>query len=317
MTMTKKIYTSGYLKVTDGHELYYEGWGNPKGFPILFIHGGPGSGSASPRYKKWFDPRTQNVIFYDQRGAARSRPFASIKANTTDKLVEDIERLLDHLGLHKVMLFGRSWGCTLALTYAIRHTERVSGIFLSALFLGDKNAIDYYTRGGVRQHFPEAWDRFIKNVPKKCRKDPTSYYLRQMLSTNKLTRKKYCFEWAYYEISIAALEMKPETISAFMKDLSYESLSVLEAHYVKNNCFLPNDYILNNAKRLSNIPITLLHGRYDAVCPPIQAWELKQRIPHLDLHFNIGGHVIFGKDYDQRLIHGVKTLIRKIKKIAP
>ncbi len=309
-----RVFNKGYLPVSDGHSLYFECWGNPRGFPILFVHGGPGSGSSSPRYKKWFEPNKHMVIFYDQRGAARSRPFASVIANTTPKLVRDINQLLDHLKLDRVLLFGGSWGSTLALTYAIQNPNRVWGIFLRALFLGDKAAVDHYIRGGLRHHFPDRWERFLSFVPLASRKDPTAYYLKKMLSKNRNERKKFCFEWAYYEMSVVALEMPEKLILKYLKELNYKSLSTLEAHYMKHNCFLPKDYILRNAKKLQSVPITLFHGRYDVICPPNQAWELKKQIPHMRLTYDIGGHIIPGPEEDRKFRREINRLVGEIKR---
>lgn len=306
------VFRKGYLPVTDGHSLYYECWGNPRGIPVVFLHGGPGAGSSSPRYKRWFDPRQQMVIFFDQRGSARSKPFASIHENHTQALVDDITRLMDHLEVGKALLFGGSWGSTLALTYAIQNPKRVSAIFLRALFLGDRRAVDHYIRGGLRYHFPDKWDRFVSFVPPSKRKDPTAYYLKKMLSRNASERRKHCYEWARYEMSVVALKMTEAQVEKYIKELNYESLSTIEAHYMKNDCFMPKDYIIKNVRKLKDIPITLFHGRYDVICPPEQAWELHRKLPHMKLQFDIGGHLIPGAAEDRKFRREVRKLVQSI-----
>lgn len=285
----KKPYASGYLKVPEGHELYYEGFGHPLGAPILSLHGGPGGGFTD-RSKKLFDPKRHNVVFFDQRGAGRSRPFASIEANTTRKLLDDVDRVLDRFALNRVILTGASWGTTLALAYAIRRPERVAGLLLSALFLGDREAIRHYVGGGLKTHFPDRWERFIGQVPPRHRTDPSRYYLSRMLKGDERARERYCYEWAYYEMSVVSLHIEHAKILEYMREFSYRSLAPLEAHYMANGCFLPRNHILDNVHRLAHIPITLFHGRYDVICPPSQAWELKKRHGRTRLEFYPGGH---------------------------
>ncbi len=280
---------SGYLSVGDSHQIYYEAYGNPKGLPVLFVHGGPGAG-FSDNDKDFFDFKKQFVIFFDQRGSGFSKPFASTKQNTTDHLVKDMNKLLDLFKIKKVFLFGGSWGSTLSLIYAIRNPKRVSGMLLRGIYLSTKKENNHYLGGGVAASFPENWERFLSLVPKSQRKNIAKYYLSKMQSKNKTIRKKHCFEWAYYEISIAKLYISPEQVKEYMKDYSYESLSPLEAHFISNGCFIPENYILKNIKKLKNIPLTILHGRYDAICLPSIAYALHKSLPHSKLQFLTAGH---------------------------
>lgn len=312
MSFRRKPYVSGHLRVTDGHELYYEGFGNPRGTPIVFLHGGPGGGFTDSS-KRLFDPKRHNVIFFDQRGAGRSRPFASIKANTTPHLLEDIDAVLALFGLDRVVLVGGSWGTTLALAYAIRRPERVAGLLLGALFLGDRDAISHYIGGGLKTHFPEHWERFIGRVPPRRRTDPARYYLEKMLSGNEKERETFCFEWAYYEMSVVSLHIEHKGILAYMKEFSYRSLAPLEAHYMANACFLPPNHILANVHRLSRIPITLFHGRYDVICPPSQAWELQKRHGRTRLEFYTGGHYENSPQRRDAFKKGLAELIAKTR----
>lgn len=287
-----KPYKSGRLDVGDGHKIYYELCGNPKGKPVLYLHGGPGSG-VSPDARRFFNPRKYNVVLFDQRGAGKSTPFATLQNNTTWKLVGDINRLLNHLGIKKVCIFGGSWGSTLALVYAIKNPHRVAGMVLRGIWLCEKEDNEYYIGGGVSNFFPEAYERFISNVPKRLRRNAGSilgYYAQKMKSKNKKVRSKFIYEWARYEMSIFRLNMTEKAIKESMKDGHYKSLSPLESYYVKNMCFLPDNFILKNALRLRKIPVTIVHGRYDMICRPILAWKLHKALPRSKLYFTISGH---------------------------
>ncbi|MDE2292666.1 MAG: alpha/beta fold hydrolase [Elusimicrobia bacterium] len=285
----RRPYRKGRLPVGDGHELYYEGWGNPKGVPIVSLHGGPGGGFTD-RTKRLFDPRRHNLVLFDQRGAGRSRPFASVRANTTAHLVRDTDKVMDLFGLERAVLTGGSWGTTLALAYALSRPRRVAGLVLCSLFLGDADAIRHYIGGGLRTHFPDRWERFLSLVPARHRRNPSAYYLSRMRSKDPRVSERYCYEWAYYEMSVVSLDVPHETVLKYMKEFSYRSLAPLEAHYMANGCFLPRGHILKNARRLSRVPTALLHGRYDVICPPVQAWEFKRRHGNVDLSFYPGGH---------------------------
>ncbi len=287
-------YRHGYLDVGDGHSLYYELCGNPKAKPVLFIHGGPGQG-CSPNSRRFFNPKKWNIILFDQRGAGRSKPFASTKANTTWKLVSDIRKLLQFLKIGKVFLFGGSWGSTLSLVYAIKHPETVTGILLRGVFLGRKWDMYYTFGGGAEEYFPDSWERFASKVPKGIRGNSSKlmrYYYQKMLSKNKAVARKYAFEWSRYELSMLKLSMPEKAIKAVMKEYNYISLATLECHYMVNKCFLPENYILKNAHRISSrkIPVSIVQGRYDILCPPIQAWLLHKAIPKSKLVLLPGGH---------------------------
>ncbi len=260
MTNTNKLesYKQGFLEVTNQHKLYYELYGNPKGIPVIFLHGGPGSG-FSDKDKTFFDKRRYNVLLFDQRGSSRSVPFGSIKNNTTQDLVEDIDRILDYLSFDKVYVFGGSWGSTLALVYAIHHPERVQGLILRGIWLANKYAIDHYIGGGIKEYFPDVWERFAKLVKKG--ESPAKYYLEQMLNADQETSDKYAYEWAYYEMSFYTIR-KISGTDEILKTFSYKSMAILEAHFIANNCFLPEDFIMQNIDKIKNIKTAIVHGRY-------------------------------------------------------
>lgn len=279
-------YQSGYINVSHGHELYFELYGNPNGIPVVFLHGGPGAGFGD-KDKKFFDANRYNVLFFDQRGTSRSKPFGSIENNTTQLLVEDINTLLDHLNFEKVYVFGGSWGSTLSLVYAIHHPERVLGLIIRGIWLANRYALDHYIGGGIKEFFPDVWDRFERLVPKG--ENPVNYYLRMMTSDDTEISDKYAYEWAYYEMSFYTINKITDT-EEVLKTFSYKSMAILEAHYIKNNCFLSEDFIMKNIDKIKDIKTAIIQGRFDFICPPIQAFRLHAGLNNSKLNIETAGH---------------------------
>ncbi len=302
-----RTFDSGYFPVSDGHSLYYERYGNPQGKPVLFLHGGPGA-CCTKKDKRFFDPDTFDVLFFDQRGAGKSKPYGSIEANTTQKLIADIECLLRHFSRERVILFGGSWGTTLALVFAIQRPEMVSGMLLSGIFLGHRESIRHYLGGGVKPFFPEVWQRFISHVPRGCRRDPVDYYFQQMLSEDVATREKYFYEWSYYEVSIAKLAISHRQRETFMREISYRATSMLEAWYMKNDCFLEENYILRNAGRIPPVPVSIIHGRYDMICTPRQAFQLHRKLKNSVLHMMKAGHSSKEKSVTRKVVSEMQRI---------
>lgn len=298
-------YKSGYIDVSDGHSLYFELYGNPNGIPVLFLHGGPGAG-FSEKDKQFFNKRIYNVIFFDQRGSSRSKPFGSIKNNTTQDLVSDINEILDYLGFDRIFVFGGSWGSSLALVYAIHHPERVKGLIIRGIWLANKYGLEHYINGGIKEFFPDVWERFAKHVPEG--KNPVAYYLDRMLSDDKKVSDKYAYEWAYYEMSFYTIN-KMEDPDEILKTFSYKSMAILEAHYINNNCFLPEEFIMNHVDKIKNINTSIVQGRYDFICPPSQAFRLHSSLEKSTLHVTNAGHA--STDVDTK-----KTLIRELRRIT-
>lgn len=292
-----KTYNKGYLHVGDKHYIYYELSGNPRGKPVIFIHGGPG-GECRNDDKRFFNPRIFNIITFDQRGSGKSKPFASIKDNTTFKLVEDIKKLLDFLCIKKVILFGGSWGSTLSLVYAIKYPETVKAMVIRGIFLGTKEENDYFAYN-AKYTFPEAWEKMISLVPMNKRNNIMEYYYTMIKSRNS---KKYALAWATYELSVFKLKYSKEKVNEILKKIKYKAFSLIELHYLTHNCFLPKDYILNNANRLRNIPITIVQGRYDKVCPPSSAHNLHKKIPNSRLTYTIAGHSASDEETEKILV---------------
>lgn len=307
-----KPYKTGFLKVGDGHSLYYELCGNPKGKAVLFLHGGPGGG-LQKKDRQYFNPKKFNVILFDQRGCGRSKPFASVKANTTGHLVADIRRLLAHLGIEKVFLFGGSWGSTLALAYAIKYPQSVAGMLLRGIFLASKSDINYYIDGAVKEMFPEARERFLSIVPKKNRKNPEAYYFKKILNGSKAEREKFAFERTYYESKISALKQDEKRLMKKLKRWKYLPFALIASKYAANNCYLENNYILKNAGKLSKIPTTIIHGRYDLVCSPSSAYKLHKKIEGSKLIYTTAGHLSSEKETQEALVKEMNRMGKQTK----
>jgi len=300
-----QAYKSGHLDVSDGHALYYELYGNPKGIPVLFLHGGPGAG-FSEKDKQFFHKGRYKVIFFDQRGSSRSTPFGSIEHNTTADLVADINRILDFFQVEKVYLFGGSWGSTLALVYAIHHPHRVLGMVLRGIWLANNYGLEHYMNGGIREFFPDVWERFAKLVPEG--ENPVSYYLDKMQSGDEKESDRYAYEWAYYEMSFYSIN-KMSDPAEILHTFSFKSMSILEAYYIHHRCFLPEDFIMKNIKAISSIPSSIVHGRYDFICPPVQAFRLHSGMDRSDLHITNAGHA--STDLENK-----RALVRELKRIT-
>jgi proline iminopeptidase len=309
----RKPYRKGYFGVGDGHELFYALFGNPKGVPVLFVHGGPGAGCSSISYR-YFDPKKFNILTVDQRGAGKSRPYASLRTNTTQKLVSDFRKFLKFLRIKKTFLFGGSWGSCLSLCYAIKYPQTVLGMVLRGIYLGSRYENEYFLKGSARTHFPEVWERFVSFVPKRLRNNPAPFYWRMMNSKNAKTSYKFCHEWALYETSMLKLKYDLGRAKKEVHGKWVVSLAKLEAKYLMNDCFLPANYILRNAHRIANIPCSLVHGRYDFVCTPDMAYRLHKALPKSKLHFVIAGHSMSDPEIVSMLMKEMKLMGRKAPK---
>lgn len=283
------IIEKGLLEVSNLHKIYYEVCGNINGDCYLFVHGGPGAG-FSENDKRFFDFKNHKVIFFDQRGSSKSLPFGCIEENNTQNLVDDINTLLNHLNIAEVNIFGGSWGTTLSLVYAILNPERVNSLLLRAIFLGDKKSIDHFVNGGIKDKYPKEWNRFKNNVPLHSSQKIAEYYLSQMLNGTDEDKEFYCYEWAFYEISIFKRNLSDEEIDAIIKQIPYHSLSILEAHYLSNNCFIEENFIIKNTDKLGNIPVTIIHGENDLICPMEYAQELHDKLNNSVLYIEDAGH---------------------------
>jgi proline iminopeptidase len=271
------------LKVSGGHEIHFEECGNASGKPVVLIHGGPGGG-ANPTMRRYHDPSRYRIILFDQRGCGRSTPHASIEANTTWDLVEDMERLRQHLGIERWQLFGGSWGATLALAYAESHVPRVTEMVLRGIFLLRSAEIDWFYRSGCNWLFPEAYADFLKPIPPAERGDLLRAYYRRLTSSDRRVQIEAARAWSVWEGSTLSLLQDAERLRLFSTDNYAIAFARIECHYFINGGFLEHDsQLLSNAPRLRRIPCTIVHGRYDVVTPVKNAYDLHLAWPESDL----------------------------------
>jgi proline iminopeptidase len=275
-------YVSDYLQVSELHSLYYELCGNPQGIPVFVLHGGPG-GSCSPYMRRFFDPKRFHVILHDQRGAGKSKPFAEIKENTTQYLVEDIERLRKHLNLGQIILFGGSWGSTLSLAYAETYPQQVAGMVLRGIFTATKAEIDHFYHGGVKNFFPETYDQFITEFPDSEQQYLPGYLLSLLQDPDPTQRVKFARIWAAYEIKLSKLYLSEDNLQETLAGFNPYAFALIENYYMANNCFLEEQQLQNNLYIIKDIPLTMVNGRYDMICPPITAYILHEKLPQSKL----------------------------------
>lgn len=270
------------LKVSDLHTIVYEQVGNPNGRPALFLHGGPGVG-ISPDYRRFFDPDYYRVVLVDQRGAGRSTPHADIRENTTDAIVGDLEALREHLGIEDWIVMGGSWGSLLALYYAIQHPGSIAGIIIRGIFLGRQFEIDWIHKpNGAALIYPEEWERYTTLVPGA--ENIVEAYCKLLGSDDAAVAREAAVAWTRWEGSMVTLFPDPDALNDSLNSPSALSIAHIESHFTAHNFFLESDnYILDNAAVIADIPMTIVHGRYDTICPPISAWELHKALPNSNL----------------------------------
>ena len=283
---------TGHLEVGDGHRLYWELSGTPDGKPVVFLHGGPGGGS-SPAHRRQFDPARYNILVFDQRGAGKSTPYASLEANTTWHLVEDIETLRAHFGIDQWMVFGGSWGSTLALAYAETHPERVTELVLRGVFLFDPHEVDWlYKNGGASSLYPEAWDDFVAPIAKCERDDLVAAYQRVLTGDDEAAKLVAAKAWSKWEAVTVTLLPSAETEEHFTDPAVAIAVARIENHYMANHGWLEEGQLLRGAVKLRAIPGVIVQGRHDCCTPPVAAWALKQAWPEVELNIvPDGGHL--------------------------
>jgi proline iminopeptidase len=276
-------YDRGHLAVSKIHTLYYEQCGNPKGQPVVFLHGGPGGGLI-PDYRRYFDPTAYRIVLFDQRGAGDSTPHANLEDNTTWHLVSDIERLREHLGIEGWQVFGGSWGSTLALSYAQTHPDRVRQLVLRGIFLCRPKEIRWFYQQGASAIFPDVWEEYVRVIPESERDDMISAYYRRLTSDDESVRLEAARAWSIWEGSTSKLFPDPNLINKFGEAQQALSLARIECHYFMNNAFFETDnYLIENVEKIRHIPAVIVQGRYDVVCPMMSAWELHRAWPEAEL----------------------------------
>ena len=271
---------TGMLELDGLHRMYWEQSGNPAGRPVLFLHGGPGAGSA-PAHRRFFDPTHYRIVIFDQRGAGRSTPLGELRDNTTPHLVADIERLRAHLGIERWLVFGGSWGSTLALAYGEAHPERCAGLILRGIFLCRNSEIAWFLYG-LRNLFPEAWHAFSGAIPENERGDLLAAYYQRLTDPDPKVHMPAARAWSIYEGSCSTLLPSAETVAYFAGDVVALGLARIEAHYFRHDIFLPENSLLNNIVRIRNIPGVIVQGRYDAVCPIVSADDVHRAWPEAE-----------------------------------
>lgn len=276
-------HSTGFLPEDGGHNIYWEECGNPDGKPILFLHGGPGIG-VLPYHRSFFDPQRYRIVLFDQRGCGKSRPFSSLENNTTWDLVRDIERLREDLKIDKWVVFGGSWGSTLALTYAIKHAERVEGLILRGIFLCRPQEIDWYYQSGADKIFPDLWEYYSAPIPIEERANFVRAYYKRLTSEDPEVRKAAAQAWSGWEGSTSKLRFDPSLFASFTADEQADSIARIECHYFVHNTFFDTDnWILENIQAIRNIPGVIIQGRYDIPCPIWSAWDLHRAWPEAKL----------------------------------
>jgi proline iminopeptidase len=276
-------YDRGRLPVSPLHTINYEQAGNPEGTPAVFLHGGPGGGIV-PDYRRFFDPEAYRVVLFDQRGSGDSTPHASIEENTTWHLVADMEKLREHLGVERWLVFGGSWGSTLALAYAQTHPERVSALVLRGIFLCRPKEIRWFYQEGASWLFPDVWEEYLKVIPEDERADMVSAYYRRLTSDDERVRLEAARAWSVWEGSTSKLYFDYDSIERFAEPEFALAFARIECHYFMNNAFFETDnYLIENVGKIRHIPAVIAQGRYDVVCPMRSAWELHRAWPEADL----------------------------------
>jgi proline iminopeptidase len=273
-------YETGMLAVGGPHQLYWEQVGRADGVPVVFLHGGPGAG-ANPTHRRFFDPAHYRAVIFDQRGSGRSRPLGEIKDNTTPHLVEDIEALRRRLNIERWIVFGGSWGSTLALAYAEAHPQRCMALALRGIFLCRKPEIDWFLYG-IRNVYPEQWRIFAEHIPQAERGDLLTAYHKRLIDPDPAIHMPAARIWSTYEGACSTLLPSPETVAAFGSDVMALGLARLEAHYFLNGIFLPENSLLENVGRIRSIPAVIVQGRYDMVCPALSADDLHRAWPEAE-----------------------------------
>jgi len=278
-------FRTGHLRVSDVHEIYFEESGNPDGKPAVFLHGGPGGGT-DPKMRTFFDPRVYRIVLFDQRGCGKSRPAASLVDNTTWHLVADMERLREHLGIKRWLVFGGSWGSTLALAYAQTHPDRVTELVLRGIFLIRKWEIDWFYQNpdGAGALYPDLWQQYVATIAPAERSDMVRAYYKLLTSDDPKIVREAAKTWSVWEGATSFLRLNPDYVAKFQEDEYAAAFARIECHYFINQGFFATDnQLIENVGKIRKIPTVIVQGRYDVICPVKSAWDLHCAWPEADL----------------------------------
>jgi proline iminopeptidase len=291
------------LKVSDLHELHLEQSGRPDGEPVVFVHGGPGAGTT-PKQRQFFDPSTYRIVLFDQRGCGRSTPHASLEQNTTWDLVEDMEKIRIHLGIDRWVVFGGSWGSTLALAYAESHPDRVSALVLRGIFMLRPHELRWFYQEGASFVFPDVWETFLAPIPEDERGDLMAAYHRRLTGDDPAARRQAGTAWATWEATTIRLLPDPESIAEMSRPAAADALARIESHFFVNHGFFDRpEQLLDGVSAIRHIPAVIVQGRYDICCPMTSAWDLHRCWP--EATFEIvpdAGHAAFEPGIVDRLV---------------
>ncbi|MEJ1965802.1 MAG: prolyl aminopeptidase [Gammaproteobacteria bacterium] len=313
-----KPYNSGFLRVSDVHQIYFEESGNPKGKPAVFLHGGPGGGT-DPKMRRFFDPKRYRIVLFDQRGSGKSKPHASLDANTTWDLVADTEKVREHLGIDKWLVFGGSWGSTLALAYGETHPDRVTEIVLRGIFLLRRSELEWFYQNpeGAASIYPDLWETYVAEIPEAERGDMMTAYYKRLTSPDPQVLNRAAVAWSVWEGATSYLRMKPEYVAKFKEDAGYAAaFARIECHYFVNKGFLESDnQLIDEVGRIRHIPAVIVQGRYDMVCPMRSAWHLHKAWPEADLRIvGDAGHSAFEAGITSELVTATDRFARSTPK---
>jgi len=274
-------YASGWLDVGDGHQIYWERIGTPGAKPAVYLHGGPGGG-MSPSQRRVFDPARYDALLFDQRGCGKSKPFASLEHNTTWDLVADIEKLRDMVGVEQWLVFGGSWGSTLALAYAQTHPQRVTELVLRGIFTLRRWELQWYYQHGASLLFPDKFERFVSVIPETERGDLMAAYRKRLVDPDRDVRLNAALEWARWEGETITLLPDPAVSNAFYDPEYALAFARIENHYFVHEGWMDEGQLIANAAKLRDIPAVIVQGRYDIACPAQTAWDLHKAWPEAE-----------------------------------
>ena len=296
-------FDSGMLQADDRHQLYYEQCGNPRGKPVIILHGGPGAG-CSDSMRRFHDPEAYRIVLLDQRGSGKSTPHADLVDNTTWDLVADIERLRERLSIEKWQVFGGSWGSTLALAYAQKHPDRVTELVLRGIFMLRRWELEWFYQEGASRIYPDAWDNYLAAIPVDEQQDLISAYHRRLTSSDRSVQLAAAKAWSIWEASTSCLVPDSKIVSDYGTDDFALAFARIESHYfVTAGFFEVDDQLLRDAHKIRHIPGTIVHGRYDVVCPVKNAWDLKKVWPEAELYVcPNSGHAALEPEIAQALV---------------
>jgi proline iminopeptidase len=312
-----KPYARHALAVDEPHILYLDESGSMDGLPVLFVHGGPGAGcdAASRRY---FDPALYRIITFDQRGCGRSTPHASLQNNSTWDLVADMERIREHLGIDKWVLFGGSWGSTLSLAYAQCHPERVHALIVRGIFLCRPQEFHWFYQAGASRLFPDYWQDYLAAIPVEEQGDLMQAYYRRLTGSDQIAQMHAAKAWSCWEGRSATLRPNPHIVEHFVESHRALSIARIECHYFVNNAFLEPNQLLRDMPKIAHLPGIIVHGRYDVICPLDNAWALHQAWPNSELQIiREAGHAASEPGITDALVRAAEQTARRLLNLAP